>query len=968
MKLKKFEQKDRHGNMFSIEFDTSVPEMSMIPSHPGKPKGTDTVPAWLTPGEFVMNAESVRMFEPQIEAMNNAGRTIQAAQGGTIPMYAAAGEGVPLPKPRPEIKDVPALDPQQLYTMLRERDFTDTAARGIMGNFYAESNLDPDARQILSSGETGAGRGLAQWESGGRFNTDPLNLVDFSNERGTKWTDPETQLDFMIAEMENSEAFGNVRNQMNQAETPEEAAKIFLEGYEKANPEKARLDKRTKYAANFQPQQDEPSIWQNIFKALNPISSAEAAVPQPTNVPAKPEPTALGLTPDQYKQFEMQQLARAEKDVRSEDSDDLGTVGDIFVPEITDVPPTGLTPDQYKQFEMQQLALAEKDVRGEDSDDLGTVGDTFVPEITDVPPTKDEIRDAIARMQAEMKQVPNLGGSGIVIDSPEDVLAAAERNEQIASNQLDIEAESGNAADIALAAENLNEAANKADVVANGLVRAEAHANMQGTKKEAEAAQLAADQAQKRADALADAGLIDRAAQAQAKADALAVEADNARTIAEEAAAKEDLLYDEDGKAIINYRDKDTLGAPSPAKTQQQSEVLTAIANDIQSIDDGSAAGTTEAEAQTAVGNAGTDGDDKVNKAESFLSGIFGDLFDKDELKRMAIMYAGSRLMGGSHGGSLNWAAKQYLTRVDAKATNRAATMKEMIKDGKYTPKSIQEYIKTGDASVLIGIGEPIYPTGTKEMWFSPEGKRIQAEKFKVGEGYIWSADGGKTAIPADWHQDGARVPGTDKYNDRVRAETTLLKDSIKELSTVIGDVTPGDPARGTKRTQRTNITPTNAALEAAQWAAKNNIDTAQMNTYVEQAYRMAVEQSGGETKTKPDSLIPYLNQLKLSQDTGQNELFQVTKEDGSVVTIDVVKVEALSNNVLKLYGLEGNISDGRNRDAVNQFWTQAAEIWNNKVNENPDIVDIYQKKAGPNSTAFYAYAQEQLNLAMTNR
>jgi len=80
------------------------------------------------------------------------------------------------------------------------------------------------------------------------------------------------------------------------------------------------------------------------------------------------------------------------------------------------------------------------------------------------------------------------------------------------------------------------------------------------------------------------------------------------------------------------------------------------------------------------------------------------------------------------------------------------------------------------------------------------------------------------------------------------------------------------------------------------------------------------------------------------------------------------VKVEALSNNVLKLYGLEGNISDGRNRDAVNQFWTQAAEIWNNKVNENPDIVDIYQKKAGPNSTAFYAYAQEQLNLAMTNR
>jgi len=964
MKLKKFEQKDRHGNMFSIEFDTSVPEMSMIPNHPGKPKGTDTVPAWLTPGEFVMNAEAVRMFEPQIEQMNNAGRTVQAAQGGTIPMYAAAGEGVPLPKPKPEIKDVPALDPQQLYTMLRKRDFTDAAARGIMGNFYAESNLDPDSRQILSSGETGAGRGLAQWESGGRFNTDPLNLVDFSNERGTKWTDPETQLDFMIAEMENSEAFGNVRNQMNQAKTPEEAAKIFLEGYEKANPEKARLDKRTEYASNFQPQQDEPSIWSRIFKSLNPIGSADAAVPQPTAVPSKPEPTALGLTPDQYKQFEMQQLARAEKDVRGKDYDDLGTVGDIFVPEITAL---GLTPDQYKQFEMQQLAQAERDVRGEDSDDLGTVGDILVPEITDVPPTKDEIKDWWEDTQAEMKQVTNLGGSGIVIDSPEDVLAAAERNEQIASNQLDIEAESGNVADIKLAAETLNESANKADVVANSLVRSEAHANMQGTKKEAEAAQLAADQAQKRADALADAGLIERAAQAQAKADALAVEANTARTIAEEAAAKEDLLYDEDGKAIINYRDKDTLGAPSQAQTQQQSEVLTAIANDIQSIDDGSAAGTTEAQAEGAVANAGADGNDKVNKAESFLQGIFGDLFDTGELKRMAILYAGSRLMGGSHGGSLNWAAKQYLTRVDAKAADRAATIKELIKDGKYTPKTIQKFAKTGDASVLIPIGEPIYPTGTKEMWYSPEGKRIQAEKFKVGEGYIWSADGGKTAIPSSWHQQASRVPTEDAYNDRIKSEVPLIKGVLEEVANRI-DVTPGDAARGIKRSQKTAIDPTDAAMEVARWAAKNGIDVATASGYAKLAYQMAVEQSGGPNKTQPESLLPYLNQLKLRQDTGQHTLFQVTKEDGRVVSMDAVKVEALSNNVLRLYGLEGKISDGRNRDAVNQFWTSAAEIWNNKVNENPDIVDIYQKKAGPNSTAFYAYAQEQLNLAMINR
>jgi len=64
-----------------------------MPKHPGRPKGSDTVPAWLTPGEFVMNAEAARMFAPQIQAMNDRGKAVQAAQGGTIPQMG----GVPIP-------------------------------------------------------------------------------------------------------------------------------------------------------------------------------------------------------------------------------------------------------------------------------------------------------------------------------------------------------------------------------------------------------------------------------------------------------------------------------------------------------------------------------------------------------------------------------------------------------------------------------------------------------------------------------------------------------------------------------------------------------------------------------------------------------------------------------------------------------------------------------------------------------
>lgn len=62
-------------------------------NHPGKPIGSDVVPAWLTPGEFVMNAEAAKMYAPQIQAMNDHGRALQVAQGGTIPK----GSDIPIP-------------------------------------------------------------------------------------------------------------------------------------------------------------------------------------------------------------------------------------------------------------------------------------------------------------------------------------------------------------------------------------------------------------------------------------------------------------------------------------------------------------------------------------------------------------------------------------------------------------------------------------------------------------------------------------------------------------------------------------------------------------------------------------------------------------------------------------------------------------------------------------------------------
>ena len=105
MQIKKYETKDRYGNSKSFEFfegsaDMDIPGMTDMPDHPGEPKGTDTVPAWLTPGEFVINKEATDMYGPLLKNINDEGRKMQNGEPHNHPseaMYAADGNVVGTP-------------------------------------------------------------------------------------------------------------------------------------------------------------------------------------------------------------------------------------------------------------------------------------------------------------------------------------------------------------------------------------------------------------------------------------------------------------------------------------------------------------------------------------------------------------------------------------------------------------------------------------------------------------------------------------------------------------------------------------------------------------------------------------------------------------------------------------------------------------------------------------------------------
>ena len=256
MQIKKYETKDRYGNSKSFEFfegsaDMDVPSMTSMPNHPGEPRGTDTVPAWLTPGEMVINKEATDMYGEELTAINNEGRAIQDGEA----MYAADGDIVP----------DKAMSQWEIYQYILSLGFEENAARGIMSNIRHEVGSGFDSTRVQKTKEGDpvryGGMGLFQWEKGnlkrriknkdtgvlelkpkgGRFDTDYNNLLKFAKQKNRNWTDPQTQLDFMNHEMrpqpddvaaDKWRTWAALRKAMNNAATPGEAAQMFAKKYE----------------------------------------------------------------------------------------------------------------------------------------------------------------------------------------------------------------------------------------------------------------------------------------------------------------------------------------------------------------------------------------------------------------------------------------------------------------------------------------------------------------------------------------------------------------------------------------------------------------------------------------------------------------------------------------------------------------------------------------------------------------
>jgi len=781
MKLKSFTQKDRYGNMTSYDFYESddnmgVPEMQSIPKHPGSPKGTDTVPAWLTPGEFVMNAEATRMFEPQIEQMNNAGRAIQAQQGGTIPQYEANGGPVYLAegsggffdsllnmfsnktetkKPLNPLDDPRVQRINQLQNMNKGAPPVPVSAPDIKSMTPTTSNQS--YLNLLK--DTEGFRNEAYLDSAG------IPTIGYGFTKGVKMgdtIDQDTADKRLLEEAAVSEKDYNNLVTVDLNPNQQAAVKSLL--YNIGGPQfensKARaalnagdFESFKKEAAEFRMANGKviPGLENRRAKELSLFSlpyetplleeSVISKVKTPTPPPAKPVIRSLnkfGKT-DNYKKvgdewYRIKDNGQLAKDPASslqaanlnnqEGSplvgDPVATQGDIdranefaSVPDMPKAPPVPPSvvelEDEDIDQDAEQLKAMPEYMRSDKMQGKNrSAGSQYGPKKNYGNVTYDSLGNPQPVNPNRVDpSIPNTLNDRLISGTlsrerynalMSEYNQAVKQNDAYQDYQKDIRDGTDSEtlmlnqekaiADTkkAIGLETIKE--QETDPVVVNAINKKLNDLGKQVVVEDEDIDQGVEQQKVIDSGLQLAGTEDEDLDQSAEADEVLLgmvdpmgenetPPNNAVDMGENPADMEGSVPSMDEPPKPNLK-KDYPGGDGSTKNEQDAKnIAKAIVEDDDALpDDGTTDGQTAEDAEKAGAEKGTEED--VGKVEGMMQNIFGNLFDKGELQRMAIMYLGSRIMGGSHNGSMNFAAKQYIERIDAKEA-AANKLKERI-------------------------------------------------------------------------------------------------------------------------------------------------------------------------------------------------------------------------------------------------------------------------------------------------
>ena len=747
MQLKKFTQKDRYGNLISYEFD--VPPMDEIP-HPGGPKGTDTVPAWLTPGENVVNAEASRLYQPLLDQMNDTGRAIQAQQGGPIPDYAAYGKKVNV-----DYKGNP-YDVTKLYQDVDKNpnivsdEIEKLQTMGLPQNKMMSSlknNLNMTNEEAIASAAPNYGSPAPLYQaSGGGV---PKYLAGGSISRELKDADEENMRKYMEQARHNQSFVGGRHMEAGGVVIDDK----ILDGMMQV--ESGGDVNAVSEAGAIGPMQIMPSTAQNPGYGVKPISLKDLKDPTLSRDFARRYMQKLAdrnpqLNVDEIKTAYHSGLGNVLKARSGEEA--LGPRGQEYAGKVNaamgEVPPVQMASmsdtDGYN-FYPKDLTSMYPDASNystkavpESEDGLGNQimskigGNEFDWDKAfggkEANPFNKEFyeEDGFGDLNQFERSVkypmeifgmdvpPNAVGkpTGTLYDQANPVIEALNPsvekiNEGISSNALrDIKPK-------------ITSAKNDLDYMTTLITNIKKNGG-QPNSSQIKKYELALGKHKK---LLAEEKKIQGINQTHKQA------------LEKESNKNKDFTLENEKKIEIAKKVIQETNTADYAEGKSE----------LDKADDEWAKKNLTGEyegdfAQNLINKAKEYGGVVVDKSIEFFKNAFSSMFDGEELARMAMIYAGSRAMGYDHGGSLNYSMKNYVKRVDA---NLSAAKKFALTDKAredYTEKSLVEFSKTGKRDALV-----------------PKKANVSAIEFK---GELFHRDFGKLGIvKLSNKQDGIRIP-----------------------------------------------------------------------------------------------------------------------------------------------------------------------------------------------------------------
>lgn len=894
MKLKSLSQKDRYGNMFSVEFfepDTTIPMMMVIPdmpdgfngadtdNHPGDPKGTDTVPAWLTPGENVVNAEASRIpgNQEKIDQMNEEGRQIQKSQGGPIPTYESEGGFIQ------GVTDFFTMPTPPAGSGIEYRRHKDGSIGIWAGNTYRGKYKEPAKKESSFSDRLGIsynygggnippmyaqeGTQVPSWltddlldslkmvESGG----DP-NALSEAGARGAYQIMPST------AQKPGMGVTPLAVEDLNDPTKSRRFAQDYLTAIARENPDFTQEEVITAYhsgAGNVRKAKEGT-------EALGPRGEAYAGkvmdgtedvsfLDQAGNVLSE-------LNPFGVKEASAQSTLVPKQDQTPPKEEDEG----FFSPQVK----------RFLQYPLESFGMPVP----EDAPGKPVGNKLFGTESTII---KEEQAERALKYPAEFLGIPApVDAPGVPLPNVFDLLP--DQDKTLANlNEMRVDERQSK---VDRLASRINENQEKGIPVSPELVAAH---------KEATASLTEAQQTQ------------------QQHASEIGAEVAKAA----EATAQAQTYNTETGEFDKPTQQDEYEEASGTTATDQQKAALT---NAAASAPNSEQPPSGDPDANKEIEETGKTADPTlVEQAKEAFKGAFGDLFNPKELARMALLYTGSRLMGYSHEGSFAYGAKSYLSRIDA----MDAQFQKDIRDDDYqdfTKESRELFEQTRDYSVLEK--KPPVPQGVS----GTSGTKYDRNTGKIVQVYTVGEGANKRLVVND---NGKLVPATSNRFEVVQAEThnlakvtdrfqTALQSKMEEVNRGITDKegTPLDFSTQELAQESANFYNTTRQLFRMDVNASQRLRSEILGAQADymEAMRLHAEKKGD----KPTSIEGFYNRRVINLRTGDVVSFNDVKNT------DVEKLADLENQLMRLAKNEAVETKSDAGEIYRKFWQDAKDDW----------------------------------------